>query len=366
MSIGSTMERRPPRSTSANLSRLMYSNKSLSIEAFNAEVRTHETSLKEKRKSLEPTASRRITMDPRKRASYSTASHTYSAATVESVNSQDMVNLEERYKQQIRSAVANRDKQIQALEGRLRAAEAAMAEKDALLLALNQDLLDKRLLTSTGRELEVAKRHLQSISQRFNLRFGVDPFSGLSGYYAVTDTPNGWPSSTEDKCGVEGGRTSGVHSSLNDSAPSVLIPDEFDSILSDGIISAEENAHIRTVIKTKHSRKNREQSPHGLLIGRFSHRNWSKSQPATPASHCSMKPADPVDEAVRALVESLRGGGVAVPSVERTSDGRAAGGHHYLIGGSIRVECSLLHGTVVAKLPKGRIVPLREIIGAKG
>lgn len=35
------------------------------------EVRTHETSLKEKRKSLEPTASRRITMDPRKRASYS-------------------------------------------------------------------------------------------------------------------------------------------------------------------------------------------------------------------------------------------------------------------------------------------------------
>lgn len=88
-----------------------------------------------------------------------TASHTYSAATVESVNSQDMVNLEERYKQQIRSAVANRDKQIQvrphcfgreialsssqALEGRLRAAEAAMAEKDALLLALNQDLLDK-------------------------------------------------------------------------------------------------------------------------------------------------------------------------------------------------------------------------------
>lgn len=38
MSIGSTMERRPPRSTSANLSRLMYSNKSLSIEAFNAEV----------------------------------------------------------------------------------------------------------------------------------------------------------------------------------------------------------------------------------------------------------------------------------------------------------------------------------------
>ncbi|KAF4673836.1 Meiotic nuclear division protein 1 [Perkinsus olseni] len=299
MSIGSTVEKRPR--TSANLARLMYTNKS--IEAFDAEV---------------------------------SAAAAWGAYYVRA-SSKD---LEERYKQQIKDAVASRDKQIQALEARLRVADAAVAEKDAMLLTLNRDILDKeRRLSATARELEVAKRHLQSVAQRYNLRFGVDPFSGLSGYYAVTDTPAGWPSSGVDENGggVEGGcRPTMLHNSgLNDSLPSVLIPDEFDSILSDGIISAEENAYIRTAIKTKHARKDKDNSPHGLLIGAFSHRNWSKSQPATPSSQPSMRPLDRVDDAVQKLVEALRSEGVAVPSVERTPTSRAAGSHHYLIGGEV-------------------------------
>ncbi|KAF4690138.1 hypothetical protein FOZ60_000594 [Perkinsus olseni] len=363
MSIGSTVDKRPR--TSANLARLMYTNKS--IEAFDAEVRTHETSLEDKRKSMGKTGCRRaLTVDARRRASLSTASLSCST-TDDSASSKD---LEERYKQQIKDAVASRDKQIQALEARLRVADAAVAEKDAMLLTLNRNILDReRRLSATVRELEVAKRHLQSVAQRYNLRFGVDPFSGLSGYYAVTDTPAGWPSSGVDENGggVEGGcRPTMMHNSgLNDSLPSVLIPDEFDSILSDGIISAEENAHIRTAIKTKHTRKDKDNSPHGLLIGAFSHRNWSKSQPATPSSQPSMRPLDRVDDAVQKLVEALRSEGVAVPSVERTPTSRAAGSHHYLIGGAFRVECEVIHGTVIAKLRSGRMAPLREILGAQ-
>ncbi|KAF4656388.1 Meiotic nuclear division protein 1 [Perkinsus chesapeaki] len=361
MMPGATVDYRRAR-TSDCLSRFMYANSSAPIDAFNSEVRSHETSLRDKRRSMEPLRSRRVTMDARRRASYGPTTIQLENSSV-SATQEMVVELEERYRKQIRDAIASRDQQIKALEARLRTAEAAVAEKDSMLLTLSRDILDKdRLLNSTTKELETTKRYLLTVTQRFNLRFGVDPFSGITGYFAPPDTPTGWPSSTaaEDHTGGSTCR-SVVHSSLNDSAPSVVIPDEFDSVISDGVISAEENPHVRTVIKTKH-RKNKE-SPHGLPDRGFRHRNWSKSQPATPASQSTMPtPTDAIDEAVRRLVEAFRCSGMAVPTVEKMPSSRQPGWQSYLIGGSIRAECKLAHNTVIAKLPSGRMASLREVL----